>query len=121
VPKLDAIIRRWNSAQLPEDATFLAMLPRSFHAIRDVENNRSTRLCAFHERYCLIMHSIIVTRTAYPTKEVRRILIYLGYDRVQSHRARPLQMSPRPLMCLLRLTYLLRTRRRNIASDTYRS
>jgi hypothetical protein len=49
VQKLDAIIRRWDSAQLPEDATFLATLLRGFHAIRDVENNRNAR------RYCIRM------------------------------------------------------------------
>jgi hypothetical protein len=39
VQKLDAIIRRWDLTQLSEDATFLATLPRCFHAIHDVENN----------------------------------------------------------------------------------
>jgi hypothetical protein len=53
VQKLDAIIHRWDSAQLPEDATILATLPRSFHAIRVLENNNSTRRYAFHERYCM--------------------------------------------------------------------
>jgi hypothetical protein len=56
VQKLDAIIHRWDSEQLPEDATFLPTLSRSFHAVCDVESNRNTRRYVFHERYCMLAY-----------------------------------------------------------------
>jgi hypothetical protein len=74
VQKLNTIIRRWDLVQLPEDATCLATLPRSFHAICDVENNRNTRRYAFHESYC--MHPYDAEQPEVPV--VRQIQV-VGY------------------------------------------
>jgi hypothetical protein len=115
VQKFDAIIRRWNTAQLPDGATFLATLPHSFRAFRDVEKNLNTRGYAFHDRYVLHLYdaaarlkaifsfrsSIIDATIANPTSKVRRTLTSQEYDRVQSrHGSSNVVASPYGISCV---------------------
>jgi hypothetical protein len=51
---IDKLLRKWDSAQLPNDAQFIATFPKSFHFSRSDDYASQTRLYAFADSYRVV-------------------------------------------------------------------